>query len=81
MKKLRPICTLDGYFDHYYFFTTMVDNAQEAFEMTENIIRSNFFIYYYKDYEVFRQARYKYQKGQRNPRSANKAKPETPKII
>jgi hypothetical protein len=61
-KELRHINTKEGYFDHFYYFTTVMPNFKDAYEVTEMILRNNFFRPRYKDYDAFRKGKVRYQR-------------------
>jgi len=60
MTELRHICTMEGYFDHFFMFSAIMDNYKEAYAMTENILSTNFGINRYIDYASFRVAKTMY---------------------
>jgi len=60
-NTFRNICSKEGYFDHYFYFTTLFKNYKEAYELTEKIHRSNFGHTMYVDYASFRVAKSKFK--------------------
>ena len=63
IPKFRHICSTEGYFDHYQFFTTFFKNYKDAYELTERIHRDNFGHAKFTDYDSFRTAKHRWNKN------------------
>lgn len=64
-SELKHINTIEGYFEHFYYFLPLVKNNKEAYQIVETILENNFMTNRYSNYDAFRRAKAHHHKKRR----------------